>query len=89
LRNLGLSNASENYKEREYDLCSAELGQLTKYAGIDRRSFWSAIQSLENSELIENHADVNGENLWKVYIYPRRNYIASYLNQKLRNQATE
>ena len=79
----------EHYQNRDCELCGAEVGQLSKYAGISRRSFSEAIKSLEENYLIEAHVDGCGEKLWKVYLYPQTYCKASYLNQKLRNKAVE
>ncbi len=80
------SDFDEHFKNRQWELCGAEVGQLCKYAGINRRSFSGAIQSLEKNFLIEDHVDGCGEKLWKVYLRPKKYWKASYLNQKLRNK---
>lgn len=80
------SDFEEHFKNRQWELCGAEVGQLSMYAGINRRSFSEAIQSLEKNFLVEAHVDGYGEKLWKVYLRPKMYWKASVLNQKLRNK---
>lgn len=72
----------ENYREREYDICEAEIDVLAEYAGITKRSVYDAIKNLEQCKLIEKD-DYGG---WKVFLHPQGWYERSYLNQEIINK---
>ena len=80
------SDFNECYSKRKWELCGAEIGQLAKYAGINRRSIPEAIRSLQENFLIDPYMDLNSEKAWKVYLIPEKYFKASYLNQKLKNE---
>jgi len=73
----------ERYAARSWELCSAEVGQLAKYAGVNRHIVFEAMQSLKKNFLLEP----NGRGEWKVYIKPTKHWRAAYLNKKLRSEA--
>lgn len=77
----------DDYKKRRWELCSSEIGQLAKHAGIDRRSVAEAMANLKKNFLLEPQVDGSGEKAWKVFLIPAKYWKASYLNQKLKNQA--
>lgn len=80
------SDFDELYAARQSELCSAEIGELAKYSGIDRRSVATAVKSLEENFLLEPSLDESGEKIWKVYLNPKTYWKASYLNRKLKNK---
>ncbi len=82
-----LSDYQEAYAGRQWELCSAEGGQLAKYAGVNRRSLPEATRSLQENFLIEPYMDLNSEKVWKVYLIPEKYFKAGYLNQKLKNES--
>jgi hypothetical protein len=82
-----LYDFSDHYANRSWELCDAEIGQLARFAGIDRRAVKDAMQSLHSNFLLEPHVDCSGEKTWKVYLLPKKYWQPSYLNQKLKDQA--
>lgn len=82
-----LSDFDDRFANRRWELCGAEVGQLARFAGIDRRSIADAIQSLQKNFLIKAFIDENGDKAWKVYLIPEKYWKASYLNQQLKDQA--
>jgi hypothetical protein len=82
-----LSEFDERYADRRWELCSAEVGQLAKYAGINRHTVTTAIKSLQDNFLLEPYKTGTGEKAWKVFIIPKRYWKAGHLNQKLRSEA--
>lgn len=75
---------NEAYANRRYELCSAEVGQLIKHAGIHKSTQPDAIKSLRDNFLLE--PDLDGSGNWKVFIIPTHYWRASYLNQRLRSE---
>ena len=70
------------YKERGYDFCEAEKGNLVKYAGIARRSLTRALRDLEENFLIEPQEENEG---WKVFLRSKNNtyWKRDYLNSEI------
>jgi hypothetical protein len=65
------------YKSRDFDFCKSEIQMLSFYAGISRRSFTKAIESLEINALLEK--DDSGKGL-KVFLHATRHYHILRLN---------
>jgi len=82
-----VSDFDEHYANRKWELCNAEVGQLAKYAGINRHTVAEAMKSLQANFLLEPYVGGNGEKTSKVYLIPKKYWKASYLNQKLKIQA--
>jgi len=73
----------ERYATRSWEMCSAEVVQLAKYAGVERHTVSEAMKNLQENFLLEP----NGCGEWRVYIIPAKYWRAGYLNQKLRTEA--
>jgi hypothetical protein len=70
------------YKNRRFDLCSADYDVLAEYAGISYRSINQALNSLERNFLI----DWDQENeAWQVFLKSKdmTSYKRRYLNEKI------
>ena len=76
----------ERYSQRRWELCYAEVGQLAKFAGVNRRSIADGLINLQNNFLIEPYHNECSEKIWKVYLIPKKVYKPSYLNQKLKQR---
>jgi len=66
----------EQFRNRTYEYCEAEIVVMAEYAGIDRRSVHPAIKSLEQRFLIERD-----DERWKVFLRPPQIYTRMYLNR--------
>jgi hypothetical protein len=82
-----LSEFDERYANRRWEMCVAEVGQLAKYAGINRHSIAGAMKCLKENFLVEPYKTDTGEKAWKVFIIPAKYWKAGYLNQKLKSEA--
>jgi len=78
---------NERFANRQWELCVAEVGQLSRYSGINRHTVVDAMKSLKGNFLIEAYETDSGEKAWKVFIMPQRYWPAAYLNRKLRSEA--
>lgn len=76
----------ERFAKRRWELCSAEIGRLAEFAGINRRSVGDAIKSLQKNFLIEPYDTYEGERVWRVFLIPKKHWKPGYLNQKLRDR---
>ena len=76
-----LTDFQEVYPRRKWDNCQAEKMILADYAGIDRRSINTALDSLEKCGLIKPY---EGEG-WLVYLKSKDNLIftRAFLNNQL------
>lgn len=83
----GVDDFDECYANRKWELCNAEVGELARYAGINRHTVTEAMKSLQKNFLLERHVDNNIELISKIYLIPKKYWKASYLNQKLKIQA--
>ena len=75
----------ELYATRKWELCNTDIGELAENAGINRRSIKAALESLQESNLIEPYTDKTGEDMWKVYLIPPEIWKAGYLNRTKKN----
>lgn len=82
-----LSDLQNQYANRKWELCSAKIDLLSEYAGIQRTTAYDAMANLQRNFLLEPHKTDTAEKAWKVFIVPQRYWKASYLNQKLKNEA--
>jgi len=80
-----LSDFSNTYANRQWELCEAEIAELGKYAGINRHTVTEALKSLQSNFLFEPYIDESGQKTRKVYIKPHTHWKAGYLNEKLRS----
>lgn len=76
------------FTKRTWELCSAEIGMLARYAGINRRSVTEALKGLETNFLIERFQSSSGEYCWKVFIKPETIWKAGFLNEKFKKRHT-
>ena len=73
---------AEVFQERKFDFCKADKGILCEFAGINRRSISSALESLKYCSLIEPY----GEG-WLVYLRSNnRIFKRAYLNEKIKKE---
>lgn len=77
-----VSDFKERFNNRTYEICKAEIGQLAKFAGIDRRRVGDVISNLEKNFLVESFE--NDE--YRVYLKPPKVWQAGYLNEKLKSE---
>jgi DNA-binding transcriptional regulator YhcF (GntR family) len=63
-------NFKEDYANRTYEICQAEINALAEHAGIDRHTVNSAIENLRENHLIEDVEEDDGIRKWKIFIIP-------------------
>ena len=78
---------AEKYASRHWEICSADIGPLAKYAGISRNTVKDAIQSLQDNFLLEAYKNDDGHKGWKVFICPPKRWRPGFMNQKLKSEA--
>lgn len=86
LEDLSISREEfkEYYLSRPYDLCNAEIGEMARLAGIDRRSMGEALESLEECYLIEPvHSKYLALKGWKVFLKPKQYTDSEVLNEQV------
>ena len=74
-----VSEFDEIYRDRQFDFCKADRNILAEFAGISKRSMKSALDTLEDKDLISEISP----GVWKVFIVPAHPSIISDLNQKI------
>ena len=80
-----LDDFNELYKNRKWELCSAEKNILAKYAGLSRPSVDEALKDLEKKFLIESFGrNDEGELCWKVFLIPPKYFKRDFLNGKIK-----
>lgn len=79
------SDFDEFYPNRTWDFCEAELSILAEYAGVTRRSAFSALENLEQHCVIgkSSFEEFPG---WKVFLHPPSYYKRAYLNKKINDK---
>jgi hypothetical protein len=76
------SEFGEFYKNREWDVCKAEIDVMANYAGISRPSVYTALKDLEDCFLIKDQGyDYEGARRWIVFIIPLKIYRQDCLNK--------
>ena len=73
----------ESFGGHPFELCEAERAVLLDAAGITRRSFASALASLQRNHLVELDEELGA---WRVYRIPPKRFRPSYLNAKLKER---
>ena len=72
------SNDGDNFKDREWGYCFKSIYDMARLAGITTESLNSAMNSLNECELIEKDGD-----LLKVFFEAAHNYKQDFLNERV------
>jgi Helix-turn-helix domain len=82
---LALFYYNDVYKGREYDFLNADPEAIAKYSGVNKKSIFSAFQSLENHYFMEPIGVVDGRKTWKLFTQPPFTFN-TYMNKQVKEK---